>query len=50
MEYRFRCGNYRHFIVEAKNLKQAIKRFNTASGKGTTKGFMYKDVTVIELV
>lgn len=47
-EYRFRCGNYRHFIVTAKNLKQAIKRFNIASARGVTIGFTYKDVTAIE--
>ena len=48
MEYRFRCGNYRHFIVTARNLKQAIRRFNLASERGITIGFKYKDVTVIE--
>jgi hypothetical protein len=51
MEYRFNCGNYRHFIVTADSEEQAKERFDKASKLDDwptpTMGFTLKDVTSI---
>ena len=50
-EFRFNCGNYRHFIVDADNVEQARARFIAASKDYfQTRGFTIKDVTSVEEV
>lgn len=52
-EYIVRCGNYRHFIVQADSPEQARERFDAVSKTNygvmrITIGFTVKDITSIE--
>ncbi len=52
MEFRFNCGNYRHFVVQADNEQQARERFEQASRMFPSPncGYQLKDVTSIETI